>query len=105
MQSFYRNAKLRSSIRYRRSKILSRYNNIDQFLFYEQIQDYLEQNNLFDFYESAYRRDHFTQACLVRVLDDMRHAAMDNRQVTVSVFFNLFKAFDKVQHSIFIKNS
>lgn len=35
------------------------------------------------------------------MLDEVRHAA-DNRMVTVSVFFDLSKAFDRVQHDTFI---
>ncbi|CAL1671735.1 unnamed protein product [Lasius platythorax] len=57
----------------------------------------MEESNLFDPYQSAYRSHHSAQTCLVRMLDDVRKAA-NCRMVTVSVFFDFSKAFDRVNH-------
>lgn len=64
-----------------------------------QIREYLEKTDLLDPCQFAYRRGHSRQICLIRILDNVRHAA-DNRLVTVSVFFDLTKAFDSVSHDI-----
>lgn len=63
----------------------------------EQIRCYLEDLKLFDPCQFAYRRNHSTQTCLIRMLDDVRQAA-DLRMVTVSVFFDFSKAFDRVDY-------
>ncbi|KMQ81915.1 rna-directed dna polymerase from mobile element jockey-like protein, partial [Lasius niger] len=65
----------------------------------EQIRCYLENSTLYDPCQSAYRSCHSTQTCLIRMLDEVRCAA-DQRMVTVSVFFDFSKAFDRVDHLI-----
>jgi len=63
-----------------------------------QIIRYLEDTNKMDPFQSAYRRGHNTQTALLRTLHEARLAA-DNRKVTIMVFFDFSKAFDKVVHS------
>lgn len=63
----------------------------------EQICDYLDKEGLRDPYQSAYRKGYSTQTCLIRMLDEVRSAA-DSRMLTVSVFFDFSKAFDRVDH-------
>lgn len=67
----------------------------------DQICNYLSERNLLDRRQFAYRKHYSTQTCLIRMLDEVRLAA-DNRMVTISVFFDLSKAFDRVQHFILI---
>lgn len=74
------------------SKVLEREREICK-----QICNYLEDADLRDPFQSAYRKHHSTQTCLVRMLDKVRQAT-DKRMVTVSVFFDFSKAFDKVDH-------
>ncbi|XP_020298168.1 uncharacterized protein LOC109862504 [Pseudomyrmex gracilis] len=68
----------------------------------DQIQAFLEENDLFDPYQLAYRKGHSTQTGIIRVLDDMRLAA-DKRMITVSVLFDLSKAFDRVHHPTLLR--
>ncbi|KAL6419273.1 hypothetical protein ACFW04_014002 [Cataglyphis niger] len=49
-----------------------------------QIRAYLEGSVLYDPCQSAYRNNYSTQNCLIRMLDDVRHA--DRRMVTVCIF-------------------
>ncbi|KMQ87873.1 rna-directed dna polymerase from mobile element jockey-like protein [Lasius niger] len=68
----------------------------------DQIRGFLENSALLDPCQSAYRDNHSTQTCLLRMLDEMRHPA-DQRMVTVSVFFDFSKAFDRVHHHTLLK--
>lgn len=61
----------------------------------EQIRGHLEGTAFLDPCQFAYRGNYSTQTCLIRMLDDIRQAA-DLRMVTVSVFFDFSKAFDRV---------
>lgn len=62
-----------------------------------QINKYLESTKKFDIFQSAYRKDHSSQTALIRILDEVKCAA-DKRMVTVMVFFDFSKAFDRVVH-------
>ncbi|KAL6421454.1 hypothetical protein ACFW04_013909 [Cataglyphis niger] len=53
--------------------------------------------------QSAYRNNHSTQTCLIKMLDEVRYAA--DHPVTVSVFFDFLKAFDRVNHFLLIKKN
>lgn len=50
----------------------------------------------------AYKRHSSTQTCIIRMLDEVRQAA-DNRRVTISIFFDFTKAFDRVHHGTLLK--
>ncbi|XP_071572499.1 uncharacterized protein [Temnothorax nylanderi] len=67
----------------------------------DQIVSYLEDCDILDPFQSAYRRNFSTQTALIRVLDDVRMAA-DKRMITVAVFFDFTKAFDNVCHRLLI---
>ncbi|XP_029678541.1 uncharacterized protein LOC115244754 [Formica exsecta] len=68
----------------------------------EQICRFLLESDQLDPYQSAYRKDHSTQICLIRMLDEVRQAA-DRRMITVSVFIDFSKAFDRMDHSLLRK--
>ncbi|XP_029171149.1 uncharacterized protein LOC114940599 [Nylanderia fulva] len=68
----------------------------------EQINRYLEREDLRDQCQFAYRKNYSTQTCLIRMMDDVRQA-VDLRMVTISVFFDFSKAFDRVNHRLLIK--
>jgi len=67
----------------------------------DQIIEFMTENSLLDPFQFAYRKNSSTQICVIRMLDDIRQAA-DNRNVTVSIFFDFSKAFDRVQHNILL---
>ncbi|XP_071631879.1 uncharacterized protein [Temnothorax longispinosus] len=66
----------------------------------EQIKAYLDDHDLLDPHQAAYRKDHSTQTALIRILDDVKQAA---RKVTIAIFFDFSKAFDNVNHYLLIE--
>ncbi|XP_024874329.1 uncharacterized protein LOC112456176 [Temnothorax curvispinosus] len=68
----------------------------------EQIKAYLDDHDLLDPHQAAYRKDHSTQTALIRILDDVKQAA-DARKVTIAIFFDFSKAFDNVNHYLLIE--
>jgi len=84
---------------YRSISLLCSLSKILEKIVASQIIGYLEEDtNKMDPFQSAYRRGHNTQTALLRTLHEARLAA-DNRMVTVMIFFDFFKAFDRVVHS------
>lgn len=59
---------------------------------------HLEGDDLLDPHQTAYKKGFSIQTALIRFLDDVRSAA-DHRRVTVAVFFDFTKAFDRVNHN------
>src|SRR5436190_4915195 len=68
----------------------------------DQLIDFLSERGLSDPCQFAYKRNTSTQTCIIRMLDEVRHA-IDLRMVTISIFFDFSKAFDKVHHGHLIE--
>ena len=74
------------------SKVLER-------LVHNQLQRYLEATPSTS--PSPSRYGHSTQAALLEVFDDIRHA-IDNRMLTFLILFDFSKAFDSIPHTILL---
>ena len=67
-----------------------------------QVQQHLEENCLFDVFQSAYRPAHSCETALVgRIQDDILQS-LDNRKITILVLLDLRAAFDTVDHQILL---
>jgi len=78
---------------YRPISILCSVSNVLECIAAEQIKRYLESFSLLDVYQFAYRKDYSTQTTLLRVMDDIKHAA-NTKKIIIAVFFDFIKAFD-----------
>jgi len=67
----------------------------------DQVLEFLEDNELQDPCQFAYRRNSSTQTCIIKMLDDIRQAS-DDRRVTISIFFDFSKAFDRVNYKVLL---
>ena len=67
-----------------------------------QLNHHLSTNNLFETYQSAYRRLHSTETALLKVQNDIL-IALDNKQAVVLLLLDLSAAFDTVCHTTLLK--
>ena len=67
-----------------------------------QLNDHLSTKNLFETYQSAYRRLHSTETALLKVQNDIL-IALDNKQAVVLLLLDLSAAFDTVGHTTLLK--
>ena len=65
------------------------------------ILDHMNENNLLDLMQSAYRSGHSTQTALLRVHNNIVNA-IDKGYGACLIFLDLSAAFDVVDHEIFL---
>ena len=61
----------------------------------KQIDEYLDNNNLQEPLQSAYRSNHSTETALVKIVSDLR-CEMDNKKCVLLVLSDMSAAFDTV---------
>jgi len=67
-----------------------------------QLDEYKNDNNLYETMQSAYRKKHSTETALTRIHNDILRA-IDRGDCTVLVMLDLSAAFDTVDHTILLK--
>ena len=67
----------------------------------KQLTVYLQENDLHDQFQSAYRKDHSTETALIKVHNDIL-CAVDRGCVVVLVMLDLTAAFETIDHSILL---
>ncbi|RZF41344.1 hypothetical protein LSTR_LSTR000058 [Laodelphax striatellus] len=69
---------------------------------HEQINTYISAHNLFNKFQSGFRKGFSTMTALLCVTEDIRFA-IDNKQLTLMVLIDMSKAFDSIYHPLLLK--
>jgi hypothetical protein len=68
---------------------------------YDQLDNYLETNNLYAYHQSAYRKNYSCESALVELIDDLQRIT-GNEEEAVLILLDSSAAFDTVDHQILI---
>ena len=68
----------------------------------KQIDEHLDNNNLREPLQSAYRSNHSTETALVKIVNDLR-SEVDNKKCVLLVLLDMSASFDKVEQSTLLK--
>ena len=86
---------------YRPISILPTISKLFERVAYNQLSDYFNENNLFYSQQYGFRAHHSTEHAILE-LSDRIISAMDNKQTPMTIFLDLSKAFDTLNHDILL---
>ena len=87
---------------YRPISLLLQISKVIENLVHEQVQEYLDKNKILYRYQSGFRPFHSTDTCL-SYLSDKIIQGLENRMSTGMILIDLQKAFDTIDHEIFLE--
>ena len=98
-----KNASLDDSIlsNYRPLSQLPLLSKILEKVIYKQLISYLDYNDLFDNYQSAYRKHHSTETSIISLTDSLHHSLDNNKSLTI-LFIDMTAAFDTIDFTILL---
>ena len=87
---------------YRPISVLPFFSKIFEKIVYKYVVDFLDDNNIFYQYQFSFRKHHSTSHAIITLVERVTKA-LDTGKYIVGVFLDLKKAFDTVDHSIWLK--
>ena len=87
---------------YRPISILPVLSKVFERLIMKQLCNFIEINNIYSSAQAGYRRNHSTNAILIKMRDDILNA-MNKSKVTLSILGDFRKAFNTVDYTVLIK--
>ena len=86
---------------YRPISLLSNISKLFERAMYNQVEQFLDFNNIIYDLQFGFRKKHSTSHALLSIIENIRNK-MDNKTFSCGVFVDLEKAFDTVKHSILL---
>ena len=73
-------------------------------LFEKKLQNFLTKNNLLNYSQYGFRHNRSTSFALIKLNEEIT-SLLDRKMTTISMFIDLKKAFDTIDHNILIKKA
>ena len=99
---FYKSGKKNLMTNYRPISILSCFSKILKRIMYNRLYSYLNDNSLFFQKQFGFREGHSTSHALIDLINSINDSFNQNKY-TLSIFIDLSKAFDTLDHNILLK--
>ena len=87
---------------YRPISILSFFSKVFERIVYDYLFDFISTNNILYDYQFGFRPKHSTQQAIITLIDKITKS-LDNGDIVISLFIDLKKAFDTVDHRILLR--
>ena len=97
----YKNGDVTNTGNYRPISTLSPFSKVFERLIYNQLNNFLEKNNISYQYQFGFRKGYSTEQAILEITDSLKKA-LDKKMVTCGLFLDFSKAFDTVNHDILL---
>ena len=87
---------------YRPISVLSFFSKVFERIVYDYLFDFICTNNILHDYQFGFRPGHSTQQAIITLIDKITKS-LDNGDIVISLFIDLKKAFDTVDHRILLR--